>query len=65
MIHMVKKRNNVELDIIEILLKRPNHIRGIAKSLNESHSTVLRKLNNLKKENVVDSITEGKNKAFF
>jgi len=61
---MVQKRNNMELDIIELLLKSHNHIRGIAKSLNESHSTVLRKLNNLKRENVVDSRKEGKNKIF-
>ena len=62
---MVQKRNITELDIIEILLKNENHIRGIAKNLNDSHSTILRKLNNLKKENVVDSKIEGKNKVFF
>ena len=62
---MVQKRDNLELDIIELLLKSHNHVRGIAKKLNESHSTVLRKLNNLKKENIVDSRKEGKNKIFF
>jgi len=62
---MVQKRNNLELDIVELLLNSSHHIRGIAKTLNESHSTVLRKLNNLKNENVVDSIKEGKNKIFF
>jgi len=62
---MVQKRNNLELDIIELLLKADNHVRGIAKKLNESHSTVLRKLNNLKKENVIDSKNEGKNKIFY
>jgi predicted nucleotidyltransferase len=62
---MVQKRNNLELDIIESLIKSYNHVRGIAKTLNESHSTVLRKLNILKKENVVDSRKEGKNKIFF
>ena len=40
-------------------------MRGIAKKLNESHSTILRKLDNLKKENVIDSRKEGKNKIFF
>lgn len=65
MIHMVQKRKTLELDIVELLLKSYNHVRGIAKTLNESHSTVLRKLNNLKKENVVDSRKEGKNKIFF
>lgn len=64
-IHMVQKRNNIELDIIELLLKKEKHIRGIAKELNESHSTVLRKLDSLKRENVVDFRMEGKNKIFF
>ena len=63
--HMVQKRNNLEMDIIELLLKVDNHVRGIAKKLNEPHSTILRKLNNLKKENVIDSRKEGKNKIFF
>ena len=40
-------------------------MRGIAKKLNESHSTILRKLDNLKKENVIDSRKEGKNKIFY
>ncbi len=62
---MVQKRDNLELDIVELLLNTDNHVRGIAKKLNESHSTILRKLNNLKKKNVVDSRKEGKNKIFF
>jgi predicted nucleotidyltransferase len=62
---MVQKRNNLELDIIELLCKSHDHVRSIAKKLNESHSTVLRKLNNLKKENVLDYRKEGKNKIFF
>ncbi|MBU4241854.1 MAG: nucleotidyltransferase domain-containing protein, partial [Nanoarchaeota archaeon] len=44
---------------------KDNYIRGIAKELNESHSTIFRKLNNLKKENIIDSRREGKNKIFF
>lgn len=65
MVHMVQKRNNMELEIINVLLKSESHVRGIAKKLGESHSTILRKLNNLKKENVIDYKTEGKNKIFF
>tara|TARA_Y100000310_G_C20536020_1_gene740891 strand:+ start:84 stop:731 length:648 start_codon:yes stop_codon:yes gene_type:complete len=65
MVHMVQKRDNMELKIIELLIKEENHVRGIAKRLNESHSTILRKLNNLKKENAVDFKKEGKNKIFF
>lgn len=62
---MVHIRDSLELEIINVLLRSENHVRGIAKLLNESHSTVLRKLNDLKKENVVDSMVEGKNKIFF
>jgi len=61
---MVQKKDNLELNIVELLLRADNHIRGIAKKLNESHSTISRKLNNLKKENVIDSRREGKNKIF-
>ena len=65
LVHMVQKRDNLELDVIEQLLRADNHVRGMAKKLNGSHSTILRKLNNLKKENVIDSRREGKNKIFF
>jgi predicted nucleotidyltransferase len=62
---MVQKRDSLEMDIVGLLLRGDNHVRGIAKKLNESHSTVLRKLNSLKNENVIDSRREGKNKIFF
>jgi len=66
MVHMVQKRYNLlELEIIELLLKKENHVRGIAKALSESHSTVSRKLNKLKKENAVGYKKEGRNKIFF
>ena len=62
---MVQKRDNTELDIINVLLKGDCHVRSIAKKLNESHSTISRKLNNLKKEKAIDYRKEGKNKIFF
>ncbi|MFO7872690.1 MAG: ArsR family transcriptional regulator [Candidatus Undinarchaeales archaeon] len=62
---MVQKRNNITLEIIQLLLKKEQHIRELARTLNESHSTVLRKLNRLHEENVVDYQKEGKNKVFF
>lgn len=65
MVHMVQKRNDLESEIINVLLKSESHVRGIAQKLGEPHSTILRKLNNLKKENVIDSKTEGRNKIFF
>jgi Nucleotidyltransferase domain. len=65
LVHMVQKRDKMELAIIGLLLQKQNHVRGIAKKLNESHSTISRKLDNLKRENVIDSRREGKNKIFF
>ena len=65
MIHMVQNKDNIELEIILLLIRGENHLRGIAKQLNESHSTILRKSNKLVKENVLDYKREGKNKVFF
>ena len=65
MIHMVQNKNNLELEIILVLLKNKSHLREIARTLNESHSTILRKINELLKENVLDYKKEGKNKIFF
>lgn len=64
---MDHKRNNLDVDmeIMLLLLKGSNHLRGIAKQLNESHSTVQRKLTGLVKENVLDYKKEGRNKVFF
>ena len=65
MIHMVHNKNNLELEIILVLLKNKVHLREIARTLNESHSTILRKINRLVKENILDYKKEGKNKIFF
>ncbi len=65
MIHMVQNKNNLEMEIVLTLLKGKSHLREIARILNESHSTVLRKINELIKENVLDYKKEGKNKVFF
>jgi len=65
LVHMVQNMDNLEFEIINVLLRSENHVRGIAKNLGKSHSTILRKLNNLKKENVLDYKIEGKNKIFF
>ena len=62
---MVQKRNNLDLEIILLLIKQDYHIRGLAKALNESHSTVLRKLDRMFKEGAIDYKREGKNKIFF
>jgi predicted nucleotidyltransferase len=62
---MAQKGYNLELEIILLLLKGERHLRDIAKQLNESHSTVSRKLNKLTIENILDYRIEGKNKVFF
>jgi len=62
---MVQKRDNLDLRIILLLLKEQSHVRGIAKKLGRSHSTVQRRLNELVRDNVLDYKKEGRNKIFF
>ena len=59
------QNKNIELEIILDLIKNKSHLREIARNLNESHSTVLRRINELIKENILDFKQEGKNKVFF
>ena len=59
------QNKNIELEIILILIKNRSHLREIARTLDESHSTILRKINELMRENVLDYKTEGRNKIFF
>ena len=62
---MVQNRNNVELEIILALLKGNYHLRELSRKLETPHATILRKLNEFVKENILDFKTEGKNKIFF
>lgn len=62
---MVQNRDNLNFDIVLLLLNERLHVRGIAKKLGESHSTVLRRLNILTKENVLDYKIEGRNKTYL
>lgn len=62
---MVQNKNNLEMEIMLVLLKSDSHLREISRTLNESHSTILRKINELLKEKVLDYKKEGKNKIFF
>ena len=63
--HMVQKRDNIVLDIIQLLIKQEYHLRGLANALNQSHTTISRKLTQLENDNVVDYKMQGKNKVFF
>ncbi|MFC1682136.1 nucleotidyltransferase family protein [Nanoarchaeota archaeon] len=52
-------------EIINNLLQNKNHIRGLAKNIEVNHMTILRKIKELEKANVVDYSEEGKNKVYF
>lgn len=62
---MVQNRDNIKLEIIQLLIKENSHVRDIAKKLNESHSTISRRLSELVKDNILDYKKQGKNKVFF
>jgi predicted nucleotidyltransferase len=51
--------------IIEQLYNTPKHIRGLARKLDTNQMTVLRKLKELERSNVVDFKQEGRNKVYF
>ena len=61
MIHM----SQIQYNIIENLLKKTNHIRGIAKELQTNQTTIARKVQELQQENILDFHTQGRNKVFF
>ena len=58
-------QKDYKTQIIQYLLKKECHIRGLAKELGTNQTTVARKINELYKENAVDYRQEGKNKVFF
>ncbi len=64
---MVQKYTNKKIDfeIILALIRREYHVRELSREIEESHPTVLRKLQELREENVVDYRQEGKNKVYF
>lgn len=51
-------------EIVLGLLKKRNHLRGIAKELKINHMTVKRVLDKLVKENILDVKQEGRNNVF-
>ncbi len=54
-----------KVEIIGMLLRESNHIRGLAKDLKTNQMTISRKIKELEEENVVDFKQEGKNKKYF
>lgn len=63
MLHM--SQNNYNIRIVEALLKSESHIRGLAKLLGTSQTTIARKVQELHKGNAVDFRQDGKNKTVF
>jgi len=53
------------MEIVDSLLKKENHIRGLAKELKTNQTTIARKIKELFEENVVDYKKEGRNKVYF
>lgn len=62
MLHMSQK--DYKIQIVEALLKKENHVRGLAKELNTNQTTIARKTKELYQENAADFQMEGKNKVF-
>ena len=62
--HMVQKIDSLHLEVILVLLKNKIHLREIARNLGESHSTILRKINELTKENIIEADVQGKNRIY-
>lgn len=62
--HMVQKIDNIHLEIVLTLIKNKTHLRELARILDESHSTILRKINELTKESIIESEQQGKNKIY-
>jgi len=59
------QNDNIDLEIILALIKKEFHVREIARIIEKNHSTVIRKISKLAKENVIDYRQEGRNKIFF
>lgn len=54
-----------KMEIVRKLLNKKVHIRGLAKELNTNAMTIIRKVNQLLNENVIDYTIEGRNKVFY
>jgi len=63
MLHM--SQNCYIYEIVEKLLQKENHIRGLARELKTNQTTIARKIKDLYKNNIVDYRQEGRNKIYF
>ena len=59
------EQKDYKLEIVNVLIRGKNHLRGISTKLGINHMRVIRKIKHLEKENVVDYVIEGRNKIYF
>ncbi len=59
------EQKDYKLEIVNVLSKGKNHLRGISNLIGINHMMVVRKIISLEKENVVDFVAEGRNKIYF
>ena len=59
------EQKNYNIDIVERLSKRHIHARELAKLVGTNHTTILRKIKELREMNIIDYKTEGKNNVCF
>ncbi|MBR9690403.1 hypothetical protein GOV08_01840 [Candidatus Woesearchaeota archaeon] len=57
--------SQIYYNILHELLKKDNHIRGLAKDLFTNQTTIARKIKEMEEINIVDFRVEGKNKVYF
>ena len=62
---MVQNKSNLESEILLLLARGRMHLREISRATGVPHSTVMRCLNGLVEENVLDFRAEGRNKSFM
>ena len=63
MLHMEQK--NYKFEIVRVLNRKGEHVRGVAVRLGTNHMMIVRKMSELLNNNVVDVREEGRNKVYF
>ena len=62
---MEQNSYNIALEIVGVLLRGPNHPRGVARLLGVNHMSISRGIRNLMELNVLDYREEGRNKVYL
>jgi predicted nucleotidyltransferase len=61
---MVQNKSNLDSEILLLLARGRMHLREISRTMGVPHSTVMRCLNGMVEENVLDFRVDGRNKSF-